>query len=56
MEEAIKKIKAEYERCLRPSCETLAVELYGVKEHQKADFYAWRAEALGFALDKLGVK
>lgn len=54
MEEVIEQIKNEYERCLCPTAETLAIELYGISEDQKADYYEWRAEGLGFALDRLG--
>jgi hypothetical protein len=54
MDEAIEKIKAEYERCLHPTEEMLRAELYDITDN--AQYYTYRAEGLGFALDKLGVK
>jgi hypothetical protein len=51
---AIDKIRQEYERCLAPTAATLAADLYGVStDAEKRRFYEFRAEGIGYCLDKL---
>ena len=51
---ALDQICQEYERCLRPSPEMLKANLYGLESKDEVPrYYEYRAEALGFALDRL---
>jgi hypothetical protein len=51
----LEKLKAEYERCLRPTEEMLCDDnLFGVKTRdERLKYYEYRAEAIGFCLDHL---
>ena len=54
MEEIITEIRKEYERCLKfYSNPENSPELFGVLKKDVGNYWGWRAEGLGFALDRL---